>query len=1360
MGVAESIKTKNIIHENISDNTSEHYELKKVENFSPSDYEFYRQNFSIISNQENLLFFGNLGGLLIYDGVSWRKFVIPNNLVRSLAMDSSGRLYIGGDNEFGYLICNSQGQLEYISLIDKLPKAMRYFSEVWDIRSGEFGICFRTSKYLLVLAHEKMEIIESQTIFNGSFLWNNSLIIAEKDGGFFVLKDGKKMPLTPWQPLMGKKVFMVEAWDSSTALIGTRQGDFYLYDDHYQLSDFKLEFSDQLALAMPYKGIILKNGDLAVATLRGGVFFYSHFGKLKSLYNKKKGLLDDDVKYIYQDCFGNIWLALNSGIAKIEYASPFVFYGSKNNIEGMSLSISRFKGIIYVGTSQGLFCSKVGSHSFTDFNQRVEFNKIEQIEPICWAVEPFHDQLIAASDRGVFQINDRSINSLLTIPSFVLVSSKQRPCLFIGTSFGLACLFKDQGKIRSHTFNNIPYVVRSIVEMPDATLWLGTYSQGVIHVSFFDNKTNCGLIVNQVNEYGSRHGLPQGEVNVFLIDNQAVFATGKGLYYFNDQNKVFAPYERIHQSFAGGHQGVFRMFQQQSGQIWIHSESRNYCAQRMASGVFALVVKPFCRLPLIQVNAILPEKKWVWFAGDEGLIKYHLSDENSYHDSFQTLIRRVSTNQNEILFSGHKNPNKTGKPLIINAHQNNLRFEYAAPFYINEKMSMYQCVLEGNDKQWSTWAKETQKDYTNLAAGFYVFKVRSKNTFDNLGSEDCFSFKLLSPWYLAWPMMIIYGLLIIAVLFFMIKWRFRYLEKEKAQLEKMIVERTLEITRKNQQLQEQTQTLLIQSDKIREMDLVKSRFFANISHEFRTPLTLIMGPMEQMLKSVRNLNDKKILSVMYRNSAKLLYLINQLLDLSKFDSGQMKLNVSGENIVSFIRGILSCFEFSAQKKGVKLFLKTNQNDINIAFDSEKMEKVFFNLLSNAIKFTPAGGRVSVSLNSDSSTLQSQAGSYLEIQIKDTGKGIPADTLERVFDRFFQGQENYGISNKGTGIGLALAKEIIILHQGKIFVESVLDKGSTFTILLPVDQENFLTGHLVKAQSQPAADREQCIRSVLSADEDPFIETNTDKQYQRDIILIVEDNSDMRYYIRQALEPIYRVMEAENGLNGAAIAKKTIPDIIISDIMMPKKDGFEMCLELKQHRKTSHIPIILLTAKVSDHSVIKGLENGADDYLTKPFSTKILLARIKNLIEQRKQLQQKIKEELMLEPPKISASSVDQQFLNELLQVIEQHLPEPEFNVDNLAKTMIMGRTSLFRKIKALTGDSPVEFIRSYRLKRAMQLIVAKHGNITEIAFQVGFSDTSYFSKCFKKKFKNPPSFYMENSEQNPAENLLIDVLKI
>jgi DNA-binding response OmpR family regulator len=515
---------------------------------------------------------------------------------------------------------------------------------------------------------------------------------------------------------------------------------------------------------------------------------------------------------------------------------------------------------------------------------------------------------------------------------------------------------------------------------------------------------------------------------------------------------------------------------------------------------------------------------------------------------------------------------------------------------------------------------------------------------------------------------------------------------------------------------------------------MKSRFFANISHEFRTPLTLILGPSERILKKTSENDTKKQAGSIKQNASRLLGLINQLLDLSKLEAGELKLRASVGNIVSFIKGVTLSFESIAERKDITLIVNTTNEEIEMYFDKDKMVKILSNLLSNAFKYTAEGGEIVVSINETYTN-------SVTIRVKDTGIGIPKEEIPKLFDRFYQVDSSQTREHEGTGIGLAHTKELVELHHGTFSVDSKINEWTEFTIELSLGRDHLIDDEI----AEPSEMMEE--ETIIDEEKNLFTTTRVQTEVSNNFvddktqILVVEDNEDVRKYIVDSLSEEHQIAEAENGVEGKRIAEELNPDLIISDIMMPKMDGNELTRLLKNNESTSHIPIILLTAKSEQESKIEGLETGADDYLTKPFDTRELLVRIKNLIEQRKKLQEKFRREITVNPKDITVTSIDEQLLQRAINAVENNISDPDFDTTKMAREVGVSRMLLHTKIKALTGQSTGEFIRTLRLKRAAQLLQQGSGNVTQVAYDVGFQNLSYFAKTFRKQFGKSPSHY-------------------
>lgn len=513
--------------------------------------------------------------------------------------------------------------------------------------------------------------------------------------------------------------------------------------------------------------------------------------------------------------------------------------------------------------------------------------------------------------------------------------------------------------------------------------------------------------------------------------------------------------------------------------------------------------------------------------------------------------------------------------------------------------------------------------------------------------------------------------------------------------------------------------------KLKELDALKSRFFANISHEFRTPLTLISGPVEDRLKLTGlDQEERAELEMVHRNSKQLLNLVDQLLDLSKIESGGLKLNIECGDLSNVIKTLSSSFEYPASQNDIDFNLNVPGSSQEEWFDRDVIRKIVTNLLSNAIKYTPERGHIDFSVRYENKKVI--------ITCENSGKGIPEKDIDKIFDRFYQQNGEAG----GVGIGLALLKELTELLHGNVSVSSIPNASTTFQVVLPIDKASFKGEDLMSGESQPVDFPEI---DVTEYEEDDSNTQNDDTP----LLLIVDDNIEVRMFVKNILKNDYRILEAENGSKGMDVAIEQVPDLIISDVMMPEINGVALCNTLKADERTSHIPIILLTAKAGEENELEGYETGADDYIIKPFNSEILKVRIEKLIELRKNLQKRFSQEIVLKPKELSITPADEKFLDKVQRILDDHLSNNDFTAESFSKEIGMSRMQLHRKLKALTGLSTNHFIRRQRINIAADLLSRSDINISEVGYMVGFNDPSYFAKCFKTHYGCTPSEYVD-----------------
>ena len=542
----------------------------------------------------------------------------------------------------------------------------------------------------------------------------------------------------------------------------------------------------------------------------------------------------------------------------------------------------------------------------------------------------------------------------------------------------------------------------------------------------------------------------------------------------------------------------------------------------------------------------------------------------------------------------------------------------------------------------------------------------------------------------------------------------------------------------NSELKRQKEQLEIVSKQLEEATQAKLLFFTNISHEFKTPLSLILGPVQTLLAhNSLPKEEQDLLFLIKKNSNRLLHLISEVIEFRSYENNKMQMYFTKGNLKSFLNELNSFFTDRIKQKKLNFQFLAEDTSFEMAFDKEKVEKIYFNLLSNALKFTPQEGSINVSLTKEDLPLPPSKGEVAVLRVFNSGSYIPKDKQNEVFEHFYK----INPDSEGSGIGLALVQALVASHNGTISVESTEGEGTTFVIRLPFSQEqvsakavydsNYIETHLDLLPSLPAsAEKLKLPTASPSAPEKPTV-------------LIVEDNEDMRQFIRYILSDSHNLIEAENGEEGFEVAKKHLPDVVISDVMMPKTDGFDLCQLLKTNVATNHIPVILLTAYALDEQKQVGFESGADAYISKPFNVKLLKTRVRKLIENRKKIRESFSNFLLNETKQETLGKVEQQFITDFTQYVENSIANPELNIDEIADALGLSRSNLYRKIKSLTDYSPNELIRTIRVKYAKQLLNSKAKSISEVAYEVGFSSPSYFAKCFKDFYNESPTEYLE-----------------
>jgi len=920
--------------------------------------------------------------------------------------------------------------------------------------------------------------------------------------------------------------------------------------------------------------------------------------------------------------------------------------------------------------------------------------------------------------------DEKNPNSLIT-NSLCTIFEDKNGLVWVGSDNGLSCynittdIFKNYTSILSENSNKIRIVVKSIYEDHGGEIWIGTEGLGLLKL---DNKKE-NLLYCKVDE--------KADINVvwgITEDDQhnLWLSTSEGMVKYNPKTEEF------------------RIYDQEDGFL---DKGFNYNA--------------FCK----------GEDGKIYVGGKSGLnafnpneIKNNLYLPNVFITGFKIFNKPISVGQKingEVILS--KNIINT-ENITLTYKLNVFSIEFVGLHYYSPSKNNYKYMLEGFDKDWSYTSSDRRLvTYTNLTSGNYSFRVKASNC-DGLWNpkETILKIEILPPFWQTWWFRIILVVFIIGSFVTFYLYRINSVKKKNILLERLVTKRTHEIQIQKEELEKQaynlqeinillnerqeeiqaaSEELRSQSDELfsannelLRLNATKDKFFSIIAHDLKNPFQGILSFSELLYHKYEEYNDadkKNFIKIICDSSKGAYGLLENLLEWSRSQTNKIKFDPRQINIYEIISETFNILAINANNKHITL-INEGLSGVYAFADNNMITTVIRNLISNAIKFTPEGGKITINI--------SEIENMIEIKISDTGIGMNEETVSKLF-RIEQHITTTGTSGEsGTGIGLIICKEFIDKNNGNIRVESKIGYGTSFFINIPLSENKF---HL-KEQSI----KKDVPESMIDDGESVIITQEPETDSENKLVLIVEDNPNIRLNISQGFLKGYEIKEASNGKEGLAIALEFIPDLIISDVMMPEMDGFELCEKIKKDERISHIPVILLTARVSDNSRMKGLETGADDYITKPFNIEVLKVRVKNLLRSRLELQKKFSKEIYLKPLDIQITSADELFIQKALLIIEKHMSEPSFGVEEFSKELGISTPHLYRKIKGLTGESTNDFIRTIRLKRAAQLLISSKKSISEIVFEVGFNDAQHFRNIFKKLFGVLPTEY-RNNENNP-----------
>ncbi|MES2775694.1 MAG: two-component regulator propeller domain-containing protein [Bacteroidota bacterium] len=1058
---------------------------------------------------------------------------------------------------------------------------------------------------------------------------------------------------------------------------------------------------------------------------RAGLYVYNAQKKTASWFgnveNEQKSLVNSSVLHVYKDAGQNLWISTRGGISlMVPGRQIFKHYSAlRNNAKNLNnnevyAAWSDSSGNnVWIGTGEG---------GINILDRKTE--QFSYMNPVAGGansvagngIKAFMDDgkgnVWVATDQdgiSIFNIKTKRFTQLRhdpTNPSSLSDNSvwalhrDKTGNIWAGTDGGLDLYNEQTNGFVHQNINNKNQQVAWISEDSKGHLWLGLQSvvakfkPGVGTITTFREQGSCfyedtkgrywlatrnnGIVLfgadnGPLKYYDERNGLPNNQVFEILEDNSRNLwlSTANGLAMFDPEKETFTNFDK--------RDGL------QNNQFHYGAAYKLSTGELIFGGVNGFNL--FDPAKVIN-NHYLPP---VVLTGLKIFNKpVHVNDQ------FAVLHHSISET----------------KEIDIPYDYNILTLEFAALNFVRPEKNMYKFKLIGFDKDWNEAGFKNSATYTNLDPGQYTFVVTASNNDHEWNNEGVqLRINILPPFWKTWWFNLLVVFAVLGLIYMIIMFKVNR-ERIKQQLD---LER-------------------IKVKQLNDVNAIKLSFFTNVSHEIRTPLTLIIGPLER-IKNTEMSREliKSQVDIMYRNANSLLKLVNQLLDFRKLETGNLKLELTRGDLVPFIREIVDSFSSMAEDKGIRLNFSAFNETMLAYFDADKLEKILNNLLSNAFKFTAKDGTVSVYMTITVDKSFDSHDEFLEIVVKDNGIGIEAKNRDRIFHRFFQVAGNK--TEGGTGIGLALTRELVKLHKGEIFADSERGKGTTFTVRLPLTRE----------YAQPTGTALTTIEAHPASTENDGLHKK--ELLTENILLVVDDNADVRQFIRVNFESQFYIEEAADGVEGLRLAQKLLPDIILSDVMMPLMDGNELCRKLKADEYTSHIPILLLTALSSKQHTIEGLSSGADDYITKPFDISILQTKIENLLSLRNSMRKKYAGELIISPTNVTVSSPDELFLLNAVEVVEKNISDTDLDIETFSKQMGVSRMQMYRKLSALTGMTIKEFIRDIRLKRAAQLLDQKSLNVSEVGYAVGFRDLSHFRKCFREKFGMNATEYQKTSDK-------------
>ncbi|UEG52261.1 response regulator [Mucilaginibacter daejeonensis] len=1053
-----------------------------------------------------------------------------------------------------------------------------------------------------------------------------------------------------------------------------------------------------------------RDGITWVGTFEAGVNKYdrnlTYFGLKKSNPYDVHGLSAPFVTALAPARNGNIYVGTDGGGLSIYHPETGLFDHVTLNGQGaassemkiLALEASR-NGTLWIGTYQkGLFSLNPASGQVKHYLKGTAENTLNNNDIFCLK-EDRAGRLWIGTNGGGVNILDQATGSIVR--------------------------YGPPAEGQGMQYLPLNGYIRSLTEDNKGRMWIGSYGTGI---AIYDPaKKNFELLG------GSVYALPSNKMNSFWQDASGAMWVGTGGDGLMPISEDLTKIDLIRYKMGLADGVIHKVLGDKSGRIWM-STNRGVSWLDPTKGrvVNYSYHNGLQNSSFKNGSGMISNDGTLYFGGGEGLnfidprtIKFNRRSAEIIFTEFRIGNRVISGKDSTILDADIA----VAKGATL-AYKQNFSISFVALNFTSPRQNSYHYRLKGFDRDWISAGNKTTAYYTNLSPGKYIFEVKATNN-DGIVSQHTASIEInIEPpfWMTIWAYLLYLALAGSALLLL----RYRGIRKLRREF-----------------LHEQSK---MEAERLHELDKLKIKFLTNLSHDLRTPISLIMGPVEKLLHRSQLEGDSVVqLRLVKRNARRLLNLVNQLLDFRKIEERELKLNLTTGDVIGFIKEVCESFQDLSEKKQIAFVVTTAIDRLNIPFDADKLERILFNLLSNAFKFSSEGGKVML-VAYLKNALQDDGENALILEISDTGIGIDQNSQAYIFERFYQSRGTDSIADQGSGIGLSIVREFVQLHGGQITVDSVQGEGTKFKIELPfvANDRTLLAEPDRDATATEGEDQTVIIDDTIAHHERPAEQTAATGEHLP-LILIVEDNEDFRFFLRDNLKPYYKIIEAANGKEGWQKALASHPELIVSDITMPFMDGLELSQKLKADKRTSHIPIILLTASSGEEKQLKGLASGANDYLNKPFSLEILNIRIKNLLSFNRTLKQTYAKQVKLATNEPQVESANEKFLRSVVKYIEDNLTNTQLSVEDLSRHIGMSRGSLYNKLLEITGLSPVEFIRSIKLEKAAMLLENSDLNIAQIAYTVGFATPNYFAKSFKAKYEILPSEYL-NQKRKPARS--------